>query len=262
MVSARVRVAHQFGVANSSGTSGTINRINREVVRTFRAILSKRHSPVNEWSLAVGAVQRALNSVFRERVGTTPFQMMTGRPPPTAMSVLADTAAGEWTIESLDVSPGETEERVTGWVSEQETMQSRVVECVRAQRQRVRKIGNREELPAFAVGEHVLVARVRKIQENTKAGADVDRPVACAARWFDARVRRGRHRHERNQGGAYRANACVSGLIADYWGECQGCIRDLQAPGRVRDGRRGRRWQGSGAAGGVPGSNCLALFRR
>ena len=70
----------------------------------------------------VGAVQWTLNSAFRERLGTTPFQMMTGRPPPTAMSVLAGAAAGEWTVENLDVSPGEMQERVTGWVSEQAAM--------------------------------------------------------------------------------------------------------------------------------------------
>ena len=168
MVSARLGVAHHFGVANSSWTSGTIERMNHEVVRTFRAILSKRRRPVSEWPLVVGAVQWALNSAIRERLGTTPFQIMTGRPWPTAMSVLAGAAAGEWTVETLDVSPGEMEERVTGWVFEQEAMWSRVVERVRAQRQRVREIGNRGQLPAFAVGDYVLVARMRKLGSAPK----------------------------------------------------------------------------------------------
>jgi len=53
--------------------------------------------------------------------------MMTGQPPPTAMSVLAGATASEWTVESLDVSLGEMQERVTGRVSEQEAMRSRVV---------------------------------------------------------------------------------------------------------------------------------------
>ena len=134
IVSARLGVAHQIGVASSSWTSDTIERMNREVVRTFRAILSERRRLVSEWPLVVGAVQWALNSAFRERLGTTPFQMMTGRPPPTAMSVLAGAAAGEWTVETLDVSPGEIQERITAWVLEQEAMRSRVVERVRTQR--------------------------------------------------------------------------------------------------------------------------------
>ena len=41
MVSARFGVTHHFGVANVSWTSGTIERMDREVVRTFGAILSK-----------------------------------------------------------------------------------------------------------------------------------------------------------------------------------------------------------------------------
>ena len=57
MVSARFGVTHHFGVANVSWTSGTIERMDREVVRTFGAILSKRRRPVSEWPLAVEVVQ-------------------------------------------------------------------------------------------------------------------------------------------------------------------------------------------------------------
>ena len=66
------------------------------------------------------------------------------------------------------MSPGEMQERVTGWVLEQEAMRSRVVERVRAQRQRVREIGNRGQLLAFAVDDYVLVARVRKLGSAPK----------------------------------------------------------------------------------------------
>ena len=40
MVSARLGVVHHFGVVNASWTHGTVERMNREVVRTFRAVLS------------------------------------------------------------------------------------------------------------------------------------------------------------------------------------------------------------------------------
>ena len=52
--------------------------MNREVVKTFRAVLSERRRHPSEWPLALGAVQWALNSAYRERMGTTPFQMMAG----------------------------------------------------------------------------------------------------------------------------------------------------------------------------------------
>ena len=84
------------------------------------------------------------------------------------MSVLAGAAAGDWIVESMDVSPEEMQERVTGWVSEQEAMRSRVVERVRAQRQQVRKLGNWGQLSLFTVGNYVLVARVRKLVSSPK----------------------------------------------------------------------------------------------
>ena len=43
-----------------------------------------------------------------------------------------------------------------------------MVERVRAQRQRVRKIGNQGQLPAFAVDDYVLVARVPKLGSALK----------------------------------------------------------------------------------------------
>ena len=43
-----------------------------------------------------------------------------------------------------------------------------MVERVRAQRQRVREIGNRGPLSAFVVGDYVLVARVRKLGSAPK----------------------------------------------------------------------------------------------
>ena len=59
-------------------------------------------------------------------MGTTPFQMMMGRPPATVMSVLD------------------------------------VVKRVREQHERVGELSARGHLAVFEVGDYVLVARVRK----------------------------------------------------------------------------------------------------
>ena len=77
--------------------------MNREVMNTFRAALSERRRPPSEWPLVLGAVQWALNLAYLERMGTTPFQMMTGRPRATAMSVLAEDNGDAWTVEELDM---------------------------------------------------------------------------------------------------------------------------------------------------------------
>ncbi|CAN0367101.1 unnamed protein product, partial [Ascophyllum nodosum] len=56
MVSSRLGVIHHFGVANVSWPHGTVERMNREVVKTFRAVLSERRRSSSEWPLALGAV--------------------------------------------------------------------------------------------------------------------------------------------------------------------------------------------------------------
>ena len=162
MVSSRLGVVHSFGVANVSWSHGTVERMNREVVKTFCAVLSERCRPPSQWPLSLGAVQWALNSAYRERMGTTPFQMMTGRPPATAISVLAGEDGDTWTVEELDVSCEQMQAWVAGWVREQEDLQHDVVKRVREQRARVRELSGRGHLPMFEVDEYVLEARVRK----------------------------------------------------------------------------------------------------
>ena len=90
--------------------------MNREVVKTFRAVLSERRRPPSEWLLALGAVQWALISAYRERMGTTPFQIMTGRPPATAMSVLVGEDGEAWAAEELDISCEKIQAWFAGWV--------------------------------------------------------------------------------------------------------------------------------------------------
>ena len=116
MVSSELGVVHHFDVANVSWSHGTVERMNREVVKTFRAVLSERRRPPSEGKLALGAVQWTLNSAYRERIGTTPFQMMTGRPPATTMSVLAGEDGDGGTVEELDVPCEKMQTWVAGWV--------------------------------------------------------------------------------------------------------------------------------------------------
>ena len=88
--------------------------------------------------------------------------MMTGRPPATAMSVLAGEDGDAWTVEELDVSCGQMQAWIAGWVGEQEDLRRDVVKRVCEQRAYVRELSGRGHLPGFEVGDYVLVARVRK----------------------------------------------------------------------------------------------------
>ena len=162
MVSSRLGVVRHFGMANVSWSHGAVKRMNREVVKTFRVALSERRRPPIEWPLALGAVQQALNSAYRERRATTPFQMMAGRPSATAMSVLAGEDGDAWTVEELDVSCENMQAWVAGWVQEQKDLRRDVVKRVREQRARVRELSGRGYLPVFEVGGYVLGTQVRK----------------------------------------------------------------------------------------------------
>ena len=73
VVSSRLGVVHHFGVANVSSSHGTVERVNSEIVKTFRAVLSERRQPPSEWRLSLGTVQWALISAYRERMGTSSF---------------------------------------------------------------------------------------------------------------------------------------------------------------------------------------------
>ena len=88
--------------------------------------------------------------------------MMTGRPPATAMSVLAGEDDDEWAVEELDVSCEHMQAWVAGWVREQEHLRRDVVKRVREQRGHVRELSGRGHLPIFEAGDYILMARVRE----------------------------------------------------------------------------------------------------
>ena len=50
LVAAKLGASHRFSVAYSSWSNGTVERMNLEVVRTFRAVMSERGSSLSEWT--------------------------------------------------------------------------------------------------------------------------------------------------------------------------------------------------------------------
>ena len=95
-------------------------------------------------------------------MGTTPFQVMTGRPPATATSVLAGEDGDAWAMEELDISCEQIQALIAGWVQEKEDSRRDVVKRARVQGERVRGLSDREHLPMFEVGDYFSVARARK----------------------------------------------------------------------------------------------------
>ena len=79
-----LRVDHQFAVAYSPWSNGTCERMVDQVVRSLGSTLLEQRRAVSEWVDVLPAVQWALNTAFRPRSGSTPYNVMFGRAPRTS----------------------------------------------------------------------------------------------------------------------------------------------------------------------------------
>ena len=73
-----------------------------DVVRALKSILSQQRKQVAEWVDVLPAVQRALNTSFRERYRNTPYCVMFGSAPRTSFSALTTVTGGEWNADVMD----------------------------------------------------------------------------------------------------------------------------------------------------------------
>ena len=159
-------IDRKFAVANSPWSNGTCERMMREVVRTLKAMLQEERRSTRDWVDLVPAVQWALNTAYRERYGSTPYHVMFGRAPRIVFLTLASSTESEWQVDVLD---GQALRRqVRGVVEAQANLHKEVLEKVQANRGRQRAAATKGTLPNFAVGDYVLVARVRRSGSTPK----------------------------------------------------------------------------------------------
>ena len=153
-------VDHQFSVANSALTNGTVERMIPEYIHGVKAMLNERGWPLSEWIVVLPAVQWALNTTWRKRLQTTPYHVMMGREPGTAFTALIEgdderfpcSPIDETILQQLVVSGGHEEELLAG-------VQQRIDADYRQHRARGSCL---KTLPYFTVGNFVLVSRVSK----------------------------------------------------------------------------------------------------
>ena len=154
-------VDRKFSVANSPWSNGTCERMMREVVRTLKAMIQEERRSTRDWVDLVPAVQWALNTAFRERYGSTPYHVMFGRAPRTALSTLASSTGGaEWKVDVLDEKSLRL--NVQHVAEAQRHLHKGVLDKVQASRSKHRASARVGSLPDFVVGDYVLVARVRR----------------------------------------------------------------------------------------------------
>jgi hypothetical protein len=144
-------------------------------VKTRKAILLDRKRATKAWVEYVKVVQLALNTAFRELLGTTPFEVMFGRQARTAMAAALQRNDGEggWKGGPTDVE--NIQRHCTNLVESMQQLHRRVSSAHQKQRRRGRQLEGSGKSPNFAVGYFVLRAewgkRAQRRSERRR-GAD------------------------------------------------------------------------------------------
>ena len=135
----------------------------REVVRTLKAMTQEERRSNQDWVELVPAVLWALNAALRERYGSTSYHVMFGRAPRTALFTLT---GQEWQVHVMNDKA--LRKKVQSVVEVQSQLHKEVLDKVHATRGKQRAAASRGDMTNFAVGESVLVARVRRSSSTPK----------------------------------------------------------------------------------------------
>ncbi|KAF0726127.1 hypothetical protein Ae201684P_020445 [Aphanomyces euteiches] len=152
---------HHFSTAYSPWSNGTIEVLNRQLLRCVITMMIERQLQPNQWSCLVPAVQTALIHMPSDRIGgRAPVTAFTGLP---AMSPIMATIAG--TFEVLAMSTDDMSEDLTNHLNatalaltnmHREMAKSSDSRRMQAQSRRSR----RSTPPCFSIGDFVLVGVV------------------------------------------------------------------------------------------------------
>jgi transposase InsO family protein len=159
-LAARLGARHHFVTTYTPWANGSVEVLNRVILRTLRALLSELRLSENKWGSLLPLVQLAMNTAPSRRLkGRTPMEVHTGREPAGPLS-----AAVTWPLPN-DFSHARFQE-VTPFEELQsaiETMHRDVEENISAERRRQIESFNQKrhvQPENFSVGDFVLVSLV------------------------------------------------------------------------------------------------------
>ena len=150
---------HHFTTAHCPWANGTVEVVNRSVLRVFRALLSEWRMKSEDWVQLTPVVQLVLNHTKRKSLaGEAPIACMTGLP---ALSPLEPIAKGLKEVEEGTTSIEELSKmkrvNLEELVQALETLHKRANVSARADRRRGK---TKTKIPNFDVGDFVLRAAV------------------------------------------------------------------------------------------------------
>jgi RNase H-like domain found in reverse transcriptase/Integrase core domain/Reverse transcriptase (RNA-dependent DNA polymerase)/Chromo (CHRromatin Organisation MOdifier) domain len=163
-VSHALRVKHHFTVAYSPWANGTVEVVNREILRVTRALLSELRIQKNEWPSIMPLVQSILNHSSSDRLnGIAPITAFTGLPADSPLASIFKQHTGElMNLETIKIAQNDC---IQSLVNSLEKMHKACVVAASSRRQRKRYSQSRKATarrPNFSIGDFVLVGHTTK----------------------------------------------------------------------------------------------------
>lgn len=153
-----LRVPHHFTLPYSPWSNGGIERLGKELLRTFRAVVSELQMRVDEWADLLPVIQSALNNApSPQRNNVSPITAFNGMEPSAPVNTfLRIETAKTMTIDEIVRERAIHVDELTKRMSDLHPV---VHDALQENRARIRNATSKGTLPNFSEGDFVLVAR-------------------------------------------------------------------------------------------------------
>ena len=153
-----LKTPHHFTLPYTPWSNGGVERLGKEVLRTFRAVLSELRFPHSEWPDLTPVIQSALNnSPSPQRRNMAPITIFSGLPPSSPVSTFKRSCTGK--IVSVSDARTELERNLTSVQDRLAELHPVVQMSLKEHRERARKAASRGVPAGFSEGDYVLIAR-------------------------------------------------------------------------------------------------------
>jgi len=180
-----LKTKHHFTTANSPKTNGTVERVNREIMKVLRSLVSEFKISWNEWASTLPLVQSALNNYKSASLaGQAPFTVFTGYNPLAVLLQGSDAIS----FKQSKMKPDEVLALVTDLKESLEELHKKVETSSTGERARSRRKSEKLVKADFEVGDHVLVGTTQ-FGTQAKTAPRWIRPfrvVAALSQWVYA----------------------------------------------------------------------------
>jgi len=158
LVSRGLKTPHHFTLPYTPWSNGAVERLGKEVLKVFRALVSELRMDLTEWTSLVPIVQSALNnSPSPQRGGVAPVTAFTGMKAQTPIATFMRASTG--LPVTLTDAQRDRALNIAALHREVGELHPMVQQTVRTNRARHRDSASRGKLANFEEGDYVLVAR-------------------------------------------------------------------------------------------------------